>query len=98
LDQTATGNGKQAVKEEVLSLAGLVGALYSFDGQPVPFIYLHTLFLMTVIFMPLMAYSLANNLIVNATNSILEEIFGAMIMTIFLLYTIGLVTISKLVF
>jgi len=97
LDQSgpACESDKQPLKNEVLSLADLVGGLYSFDEQPFPLIYLHTLFLMTAIYMPLMSYTLAVNFVVKATNSILEEIFGAMLLTMFLLFTVGLIALGK---
>lgn len=97
IDQHAKGSEIRvvAVTNEILQLANSIGILYAFDDQPIPFIYVHTLFLMSFIYMPMVAYTLASNLFENPTFNALEEIFGVMMMLIFLMFTEGLISIGR---
>lgn len=83
------------VKSEILHVGGNLGALSAYDDQPIPFIYVHTLYLLAFIYMPLVAYALANNLFEDPSDSWLVEVIGTLFLFIFLMFTDGLISIGK---
>eukprot|EP01043_Picozoa_sp_COSAG02_P080658 COSAG02_NODE_19287_length_890_cov_1.536030_2_plen_84_part_01 len=44
---------------QIAQLRGAMGALYDFMDQPVPFFYVHLLYLTQAIYLPLLAYAVA---------------------------------------
>jgi hypothetical protein len=97
VDQHAVGcdQKKQQIIVQLLQIIGGIGILYVFDDQPVPFIYVHTLYLMSIIYIPMVSYTMASHLFSTPSINPLQEIFGIMTMMIFMMFTQGLISIGR---
>eukprot|EP01034_Spumella_vulgaris_P030602 gene30602-37845_t len=80
-------NTMDRMVDELLTFRGKVGALFDYDDQPIPFVYVHLLTLLTEIYLPLFAYSTA----VNTKN----DLEGVLVLFLAAIYTLGLVAIGR---
>lgn len=79
---------------EALQLRGAIGALYDFEDQPIPFVYVHLIYSITLMYLSLFAYFVGTSL--PADHNHLRDIVGIIIIFIFSLIAIGILEIGRL--
>lgn len=72
--------------KEVMFLHEAISSLYDFGDQPIPFIYIHIIFFLCLIYLPLFSYSVALSL----SASGLADIIGILIVTMNTVFFLGL--------
>ena len=51
--------------KEIMLLHEMISSLYDFGDQPIPFVYIHLIFFLCLIYLPLFSYSIAVNMTLN---------------------------------
>lgn len=79
----------QTMLSELMTLRGCIGTLYDYDDQPIPFIYVHLVFLMSMFYCPLVAYTAAVYMPAK-TVYIFPDLLGFFVVFLNMVFVIGL--------
>ena len=79
---------------ETLQLRGAIGTLYDYEDQPIPYVYVHLMYSITLLYLLLFAYFVATSLSVD--NHHLRDIVGVIVVSIFSMIAIGILEIGRL--
>ena len=74
----------------ILSMRGNIATLFHFNDEPVPFPYIHFVYLMQFIYLPLLAYSCAMGFPYTQHELTSQELFGPLVLFLCDLYFMGL--------
>jgi predicted membrane chloride channel (bestrophin family) len=80
---------EDAMWKEIVKLRDNLEVIFDIDDQPIPFVYVHLIYLMSSVYLPLMAYTLAYNVSVEAYSHGVEVI-GVMCLFLACLFVLGL--------
>lgn len=84
----------QTLVSEVLALRGCIGALYDYDDQPIPFVYVHILFFLTLFYLPLMTYAVALQFPIGSEFYV-PDIIGSLLVFVNVVFVVGLREIGR---
>lgn len=79
----------QTMLNELMALRGCIGTLYDYDDQPIPFIYVHLVFFLSMFYCPLIAYTAAVYMPAQSYY-IFPDVLGFFIVFLNMVFTIGL--------
>jgi hypothetical protein len=80
---------EDAMWKEVVKLRENLEVIFDMDDQPIPFVYVHLIYLISTVYLPLMAYTLAYNVSV-ADRSHGVEVIGVLCLFLACLFVLGL--------
>eukprot|EP01033_Poteriospumella_lacustris_P006036 gene6037-4332_t len=79
----------QTMLNELMALRGCIGTLYDYDDQPIPFIYVHLVFFLSMFYCPLIAYTAAVYMPAKSYY-IFPDVLGFFVVFLNMVFVIGL--------
>jgi predicted membrane chloride channel (bestrophin family) len=80
---------EDAMWKEIVKLRDNLEVIFDMDDQPIPFVYVHLIYIISMVYLPLMAYALAYNVAVEAQSHGVELI-GVACLFLTSLFVLGL--------
>ncbi len=81
---------------ELLQLRGCIGTLYDYEDQPIPFVYVHLVHVITLLYICYFSYFIGTSMNPGKTTSVYSDIAGILALIIFNLIAIGILEIGRL--
>ena len=75
-----------SLQNQILALRAKLASLYEYKDQPIPFVYIHMVYLLTSVYLPLFSYSMA----LSEPNTPCPEAVGGMLVLLNLIFVIGI--------